>query len=312
MQTPYSILGWLRSCHAQANRPDGSPNKDWCFTRGQLYVDDTAFVLGGTDASVSEGIDILLLWWMLIGCDLAWSKGSVLLATEPHTWIGVQHHWTGWAAVMELPPKFLEELLKELAPFATGKGKTTLSIAERVVGRCARVAHVIPQARPFAGAMYAALSASKASQSVARREAPPGMVALQRFAHGARWFVALIRGGDEAPLCLQATVHPSSRTLPSSQFRILFDASVWGAGAVLVDAHGVPAGVLGQRVAGQRRRKGRRRDRTACTKHVGNFSPSSSVYWCGETGSLSTTFSKSSATTQRHSSAPSTKRGAGP
>ena len=140
---------------------------------------------------------------------------------------------------MELPPKFLSELLTELKPFATGKGNT-LKTAERVVGRCARVAHVIPQARPFAGAMYAALSASKASRSAARREAPPGMVALQRFAHGARWFVALIRGGDEAPLCLQATVHPRSRARPDSQFQFLFDASVWGAGAVLVDARGCP------------------------------------------------------------------------
>ena len=107
------------------------------------------------------------------------------------------------------------------------------------MGRCARIAHVVPQARPFAGAMYAALTASKIATKT-HREAPPGQVALKRFAHGARWLVALIRGDEDSPMCLQHAVHPSSRSLPESHFRVLFDASVWGAGAVLVDRHGCP------------------------------------------------------------------------
>ena len=93
----------------------------------------------------------MLLWWLMIGCALAWAKGSMTAANMPHTWIGIQFHWTGWSVLMELPPRFLEELLGELMPFATGVGKVKLKVAERVVGRCARIAHVVPQARPFAG-----------------------------------------------------------------------------------------------------------------------------------------------------------------
>ena len=92
----------------------------------------------------------------------------------PHTWIGVSYRLlvTGDRpqAIMELPPAFAQELV----PLTLCKGAVSHKAMERIIGRCGRVAHVIPEARPFVGAFYAAMRASKQAAAEGRREAPPG------------------------------------------------------------------------------------------------------------------------------------------
>ena len=131
---------------------------------------------------------------------------------------------------MALPPKFLLELGSDLQPFLAGTGAVSLRAAERAVGRCGRVAHVVPDARPFAGAMFAALTAAKAAPA----EAPPGRVAARRFSQAASWMFQLVEQLPDAPLELRREVPAhGTRPPPSSTWTVEFDASPWGGGAVL-------------------------------------------------------------------------------
>eukprot|EP00969_Alexandrium_andersonii_P176932 7823397-Alexandrium_andersonii.AAC.1 len=64
-----------------------------------------------------------------------------------------------------------------------------------MVGKCARVAQVVPEARPFVHGLYAALAgAVQADREAGRRNAPPGCAAVVRFAPAAVWFRTLVTG----------------------------------------------------------------------------------------------------------------------
>jgi len=137
------------------------------------------------------------------------------------------HRPVAW---MELPKAFVDELLHELLPFCAGRGSVPLAAAERLVGRAGRVAYVVPLAKPFVASLYGALAGSKA----ARREAPPGEVAVVRFLCGARWLAALLKQEGEAYVPLRRVVHASKPPPASTSGWILqVDASTTGAGGVM-------------------------------------------------------------------------------
>jgi hypothetical protein len=50
--------------------------------RGQLYVDDPAWVLASREQDHLRSIDVLLMWWLALGIPLSWSKGA-LYSTQP-------------------------------------------------------------------------------------------------------------------------------------------------------------------------------------------------------------------------------------
>ena len=102
------------------------------------------------------------------------------------------------------------------------------------MGRVGRVAQIVPATRPFAGALFAALMASKLSGKWGRREAPPGQAATKRFATAAAWFLALLHSKTMGPLLLQREIWPhGAQSIPRSGWSVEFDASPWGGGAVL-------------------------------------------------------------------------------
>ena len=43
--------------------------------RLQLYVDDPIFTVVGTPAERALAVDLLILWWLVLGLPLAWAKG---------------------------------------------------------------------------------------------------------------------------------------------------------------------------------------------------------------------------------------------
>ena len=180
-------------------------------------------------------MDLLLLWWLVLGIPLAWDKGSLCWDTQPHEWIGIKYILQSAGKVlMELPEKFLKDLLEQLEPFCTGNGKVNLREAEKLVGRAGRVAHVVPTARPFVSALWAALTASKADALSGKNRTGGRVIATRRFRTAAGWLRALIRGDDSALLPLQRIVSARSPTAASaSTWAIQFDASTTGGGAVL-------------------------------------------------------------------------------
>ena len=201
----------------------------------QLYVDDPAVTLAGSYEARARAADLLLLWWLVLGIPMSWAKGQFSSAKRGHTWIGVVFKLLRpGVARMTLPAKFISELLSDIAPFCRGCGVVSLKLAEKVVGRLGRVAHVVPAARPFAGMMYAALSASKRAAGGRRREAPPMHLAARRFNAGARWMRALLEGGATSPLPLHTDIFSQGHPLADVKtWRVEFDASPWGAGGIL-------------------------------------------------------------------------------
>ena len=52
--------------------------------RAQLYVDDPAVVFAASSGTMSQAVDLLLLWWLCLGIPLAWPKGALHDVNEPY------------------------------------------------------------------------------------------------------------------------------------------------------------------------------------------------------------------------------------
>ena len=204
--------------------------------RGQLYVDDPAVVFAAPVDKIMLAVDVLLLWWLVLGIPLAWAKGCLHDANEPYEWIGVRYtaNLKEKAVHMELPTAFLDQLIKDLTPFCETSGSCALADAERLVGRAARVAHIVPAARPFVSGLWSALSASKRDLGSGVIRTKGNRVPSRRFATSACWLRALIQGEDTALFPLRRVVYASAPlAAATSEWVIQFDASTTGGGAVL-------------------------------------------------------------------------------
>ena len=51
-------------------------------------------------------------------------------------------------------------------------GTVSLNDAEKTVGKAGHTSHIVPEARPFTGALYAAYTAASKADSEGPREAP--------------------------------------------------------------------------------------------------------------------------------------------
>ena len=200
----------------------------------QIYVDDPAIVQSGPVADRLRALNVLILFWLTLGLPLAWEKGGLYSLATPHQWIGVTFSTLRpGLTLMELPEQFLEgmaELLEEILAASV----VPTQLVTKLAGRAARVAYVVPEARPFAGAFYAVLTAAEAARKAGAREAPPGRIACRRLRAAAAWFLTLIRGGeDHAAIPLHRLVFHHEPTPAPLVRRVEVDASPWGAGAVL-------------------------------------------------------------------------------
>ena len=128
-----------------------------------------------------------------------------------------------------------------MLPLTRDKGSVGLRDLDSLLGKCERVAFVVPAAKPFVNAWWAALLAGRQAQHQPRPEAPPRRAAVRRFTSAARWMHALVQGSVRAPLPLQRRVPAEGPepARPDSGMAIASDASPWGGGAVLL-ANGVP------------------------------------------------------------------------
>ena len=207
--------------------------------RVQLYVDDPAVAVVGTRAQAHVSFDLVVMWWLALGIPLSWKKGQTFDGSTPHRWIGIMYHVVDKGAVMRLPPEFLLELAELLAPLCRRTGTIGIPELEVVVGKAARVAHVVPSAKPFVAGLWGGLGAAKTARNNGVREAPPNQVACRRVCYSASWLRALILDDQKQVLPLERLVTPcppASSCL--SGWSIEFDASPFGGGAVLKDPDG--------------------------------------------------------------------------
>ena len=217
----------------------------------QLFVDDPAMAVCGTKAQNIMAVDLVILWWLLLGVPLSWKKGAVFDQEAPHKWIGIVYSVVKDGALMRLPEKFVQELLALLKPLTKANGVVQLSSLDAVVGKCARVAHVVPSARPFVGALWGALGAAQKAARDERREAPPGCAPVKRFNHAAAWIQALLEEREDCPLPLERLVRPGRVRAPiTSGWWVEFDASPYGGGSSSEEHQRRDRGVLRGLVAG--------------------------------------------------------------
>jgi hypothetical protein len=126
--------------------------------------------------------------------------------------------------------------MSDLQHFTGARKLATQAIAERLVGRVGRLAQIVPTTRPFAGALFAALTASKRA-SASSREAPPGMVAVKRFRAAATWFRTLLSNATFDKVLLKRDVWARTPAVSKdTPWTIEIDASPWGGGGVLLES----------------------------------------------------------------------------
>ena len=200
--------------------------------RLQVYVDDPVLSAGGSEEEVEATFDVAILWWLVLGSRLSWAKG--VAASGSHVWIGIRFLVDAdGAAIMEVTEEYAAGLRVSLRPLAATSGITPIREARKAVGRAQRVAQVVPEAQPFASALWAALTEASRDAGHCRH----GHVANVRFAHSAVWFLRLL---DGAVLPLQRRVYPQAhRPVVPGPMEISYDASPWGWGA-LRRTNGIP------------------------------------------------------------------------
>ena len=210
------------------------------YGRLQLYVDDPTLVVRGTPEQRATAFDVVILLWMALGIPLSWKKGERYDNDVPHRWIGIEYQLSGAGALMRLPPAYIKDLLEKIEPLCQSTGTILVQDLEVLIGKVARVAHVVPLAKPFVACLWAALAASRRLSDSGHREAPRHHLPRRRFAHAAAWIRALLRedGGCNLPLERLVTPKPPTDS-PASGWHVEFDASIYGGGAILKDGNGI-------------------------------------------------------------------------
>merc|ERR1712085_155980 len=155
--------------------------------RAQLYVDDPIVSVRGPEDQALFDLDLVVLWWLGLGIPLSWKKGLLSSGSAPHRWIGIDYTVTADGAVMRLPPAFVADLLVRLVPACSSSGLMSTADLDVLIGKAARVAHVVPAAKPFVAGLWAGLSEVKASAREGRWESPPATVPWRRLCYAAAW-----------------------------------------------------------------------------------------------------------------------------
>ena len=109
-----------------------------------MYVDDPVLSCIGSEQAAKLSIDLVILWWLLLGIPLSWKKGAIYSHEQEHRWIGIIYSLVDDGARMRLPPDFVQELLVLLKPLRQARGFVKIAELDVVVGKAARVAFVVP------------------------------------------------------------------------------------------------------------------------------------------------------------------------
>jgi len=141
---------------------------------------------------------------------------------------------------MSPPAAFVSDLFQKLGPLARDSGHVAEHDLEIVLGKCGRLAFLVPACRPWVTALWGALAGSRAAAEESRKhpEAPRGCHAARRFAVAARWLRVLlvppVSAASPPLLPLETYVVADAPAISHAGPAIQVDASPWGGGAALV------------------------------------------------------------------------------
>ena len=99
--------------------------------RTQIYVDDPATIVRGSLAKARECAALLLWWWLALGLQISWKKGSF---GQEFRWIGVSvDERLRDSVVMSLPRSFAGSVL-ELIDGILGETSVPIEAIQRLAG----------------------------------------------------------------------------------------------------------------------------------------------------------------------------------
>ena len=208
---------------------------DQSICRSQLCVDDPALSVIGPLAVAERELSIPLMWWLVLGPSFAWEKAS--FGPGAHNWIGVRFIPGPTQTIMELPNEFLRSTLSAIEPLCAMRGLVSLAAARSAVGKCARLAYIVPVATAFVASLWGALGGALAASKAGLPGTKPHLLPVRRFMGAARWIRRLLleaisKHARSSGAWLLRRVMEDSLPLTTS-FCITCDASPWGGGGIL-------------------------------------------------------------------------------
>jgi len=156
-----------------------SPGARGCSTaavsRLQLYVDDPTLSCCGTQAECDTALDLVILWWSVLGLPLSLDKG--LVTQGEHKWIGglfsLRAGPKGWECVVRPPPKFLDELAVLLRRFSASRGHASQAEVDSLLGKAGRLAYLVPPRQALRIRALGRIRGSTAGQRLRPPRSPP-------------------------------------------------------------------------------------------------------------------------------------------
>ena len=191
--------------------------------RIEIYVDDPWTGWRGTRRRIKELKVRLLLWWIVLGPEISWSKvqqGDLI------KWIGANIHVHGRTSVaLSLPPDYALELQRESEQLLE-MSAVIVSRIQTLAGKSSWVAGFIPAVGSMIAPFWAAIADCKGKHT----RMPQGvLVPIARIRHALLWLVAFCKGQKGVlKRVFQVAKHKAWGTLSME-----FDASPWGYGGVL-------------------------------------------------------------------------------
>ena len=163
----------------------------------QLYVDDPALAMAGTKQWALAGGSIPILWWLVLGLNLAWKKRSFTdSGTSGHDWIGVHCGFGIDGPTMELPTKYWEETLELLKPLCATHGCIGVKHFHTALGKAARIGYIVPDSTPYVSSLWAGCRAGRKDAEEEKEGSSKHHLPARRFSSASKWFCTLV---SEAP-----------------------------------------------------------------------------------------------------------------
>lgn len=160
--------------------------------RIQTYVDDPCATVAGTPNQRDRRMAILLLTWRALGQRLAFKKGS---RGADVIWIGHHLRKEPEGVRIGVKPELRADVVK-----ATGMSLSVnligLKDSQRYIGKCNRIAGVVPSWRPFLRAMWGAMA--EAQRTSPQRGHAKGCVWTKQVKHTLLWVRAFLSQAQRA------------------------------------------------------------------------------------------------------------------
>ena len=186
----------------------------------QVYVDDPAIALRGTEEVCQEQVAILLLAWHALGVDLAIKKGQF---GDSIDWIGARFTVLPCAVEATILKHRLDELAVLAKSLLNCKTVAPLREVRSFTGKAQSIASLLFVWRPFVHMLYAAMGQQQSG-------APPNCCWVRQISVPINWILCFLKlqvGDLTRKLSLDTYLRRGPRII------ITTDASPWGLGGTL-------------------------------------------------------------------------------